>query len=153
MSIDGPGTITSNASRGRPEGGILGLLRAVALTAVVAGAVGSAGLMLRRGQRTPRFLLVLFTIWVLSPFVALAWANMVSKRWSVLTRATLYSVTVVITLGSLAIYGDVVVVAPPGSANAFVFVAVPPASWLFMTIVVPIAALISRRGSHRGAGA
>ena len=103
MSIDGPGTITSNASRGRPEGGILGLLRAVALTAVVAGAVGSAGLMLRRGQRTPRFLLVLFTIWVLSPFVALAWANMVSKRWSVLTRATLYSVTVVITLGSLAI--------------------------------------------------
>jgi len=122
----GPGGLTSRASQERPDGGFLGLLRAAARIAVVAGAVGSIGLMLRAGQRTPRFLLVLFTIWVLSPFVALAWANVVSKRWSVLTRATLYSVTLVITLGSLAIYGDVVVVAPPGSANTFVFVVVPP---------------------------
>ena len=154
MSIDGPGKITSNASRGRPDGGILGLLRAVALTAVVAGAVGSVGLMLWVGHRNPsRVLLGLFVIWDLCPFVALLLADMVSKRWSVLTRATLYSVTIVITLGSLAIYGDVVVIAPTGSANAFVFVAVPPASWLFMTIVVPIAALISRRRSQLGAGA
>jgi hypothetical protein len=109
--------------------------------------------MLRAGQRTPRFLLVLFTIWVLSPFVALAWANVVSTLWAVLTRAALYGVTLVITLGSLAIYGDVVVVAPPGSAKAFDFVVVPPGSWLLMAIVVPIAALISRRMSHRGAGA
>ena len=150
MSIDGPGEMTSNASWGRPDG-FLGLLRAVALIAVVAGAGGSLGLMLRAGRRTPRFLLVLFVVWVLSPFVALAWANMVSKRWSVPTRATLYCVTLVLALASLAIYGELVS-PPPGSPRAFVFVAVPPASWLLMA-TVPIAALISRTLSHRGAGA
>ena len=152
MSIDGPGEITSMASQGRPDGGFLGVLRAVALITVVAGAGGSVGLMLRAGRRTPRLLLVLFVIWVLSPFVALAWANMVSKHWSVLTRATLYCVTLGLTLGSLAIYGYVVL-PPVGSPRAFVFVVVPPVSWLLMAIVVRMAALISRRRSYRGAGA
>jgi hypothetical protein len=109
--------------------------------------------MLRAGQRTPRLLLALFTVWVLSPFAALLWANIVSKGWSVLTRATLYCVTFVITLGSLATYGELVVIRPRGSANAFLFVAVPPVSWGFMTIVVTMAALVSRWRSHQGAGA
>lgn len=143
--------MTSIASPGRPEGGYLGLLRTVARIAVVAGAVGSVGLMLRAGRRTHRLLLVLFVIWVLSPFVALAWANFVSTRWSAATRATLCCVTLVITLGSLAIYGDLVM-PPAGSPRAFVFVAVPPGSWLLMAIVVPGAALISRRLSHGAAG-
>jgi hypothetical protein len=152
MSINGPSEITAKASRGRRDGGFLGLLRAVALIAVVAGAGGSVGLMLWVGHRNPsRVLLILFTIWVLSPFVALILAQMVSKRWSVLTRATLYSVMLVVTLGSLAIYGDVLL-RPPKKA-AFPFLVVPFASWLLMTIVVPIAALISRRRSRRGAGA
>jgi hypothetical protein len=151
MSTPGPRETSSNANRVRP--GFLGRLGAVALIAAVTGAVGSVGLMLRAGQRTPRFLLVLFTIWVLSPFVALGWANIVSKRWSAVTRATLYAVTLVIALGSLAIYGGVLVVAPSGSPPAFVFVAVPPGSWLLLTIVVPMGALLSRRLSHRGAGA
>jgi hypothetical protein len=147
MRISGPGEMASNAGRGKPDGGFLGLLRVLALMAGVAGAVGSVGLLLRAGRSTPRLLLVLFVIWVLSPFAALAWANMVSKRWAVLTRATLYCVTLALTLGSLAIYGDVV--SPPaGSPRAFVFVVVPPGSWLLMAIVVPIAALISRRRSH-----
>lgn len=145
------GEMISNASRKRPFGGFLGLLRAVALVAVGAGAVGSIGLMLRADQRTPRFLLVLFFFWVLSPFVAMGWTNVVSKRWPILIRATLYGVTIVITLGSLAYYGGVVL-PPPGSPRAFVFVAVPPASWLLMAIVVSIAALISRRRSRRNAG-
>ena len=152
MSINGPNEIASKASRGRPEGGFLGLLRAVALIALVVGATGSLGFMLRAGQHTPRLLLVLFTIWVLSPFVALLWANMVSKRWSVVTRATLYCVTLVVTLGSLVIYGELVVLKPPGSPNAFLFVAVPPASWAFMMIVIPMAALLSDRRSRRGTG-
>lgn len=151
MSMNGPSEITSEVGCGRPAGGFLGLLRVVALIAVVAGAVGSLGLVLRAGQRTPRLLLVVFVIWVLSPFVALLWANTVSKRWSVVTRTTLYCVTLVVTLGSLAIYAELVVVKPPGSANAFLFVVVPPASWVLMTIVVPMIALISGRLSRRGA--
>ena len=152
MSVNRPGETTTEASPGSPDGGSIGLLSTLSLVAVVAGAVGSFGLMLRAGQRTPRLLLVLFTIWVLSPFAALLWANIVSKRWSVLTRATLYCATLVITLGSLAIYSELVVVRPRGSANAFLFVAVPPASWVFMTIVVALAALVSHRRSRQGAG-
>ncbi len=150
MSINGRGEMTSEVSR--PEGGFLGRLRAAALIAVLAGAVGSVGLLLRAGQRTPRLLLVLFFFWVLSPFVALVLANVVSKRWSVLTRATLYSVMLVVTLGSLAIYGYDAL-RPRKAQAAFWYVVVPPASWLLMAIVVPIAALISRRLSRRGDGA
>ena len=152
MSIHGPGEMTSEVSRGRPEGGFLGLLRAAALIAVLAGAGGSVALLLRAGQRTPRLLLVLFVIWVLSPFMALVLANAVSKRWSVLTRATLYSVMLVVTLGSLAIYGDDALGHRRAQA-AFVYVVVPPASWLLSAIVVPIAAFISGRLSRRADGA
>jgi hypothetical protein len=130
------------------NGGLVGRLRAVALVAAVAGAVGSVALMLRAGRNTPRFLLVLFVIWVLSPFVVLVWANLISPRWSGLTRATLYGVTVVLTLGSLAVYGGLVK-RPAGSANAFLFVVTPPVAWALIAITVPLAALISRRQSPR----
>jgi hypothetical protein len=145
MSTKGPDATAPDASRRTPDGGLLGPLRAAALIAAVTGAVGSFVLMLRAGQRTPRLLLGLFIIWVLSPFVALAWANMVSKRWPVLIRAALYSVTFVLALGTPAIYGDAIPLRPAGSANAFLWVVVPPASWVVMTIVVSVAALISRR--------
>jgi len=138
--------MTSKVSRGKHES--LGLLRAAALTAVLAGAVCSVGLMLYAGRRNnSRLLLVLFALWVLSPFVVLVFANVVLKRWPVLTRATLYSLMLVLTVGSLAAYG-VVALGPPRAKAAFVFVVVPPASWLLIAIVVSIAALISGRRSR-----
>jgi hypothetical protein len=153
MNLNRRGEMTSELSRGRPEGGFLGLLRAAALIAVLAGAGGSVGLMLHAGRRNgSRILLVLFAIWVLSPFMALVLANGVSKRWSVLTRATLHSVMLILTLGSLAIYGYVAL-GPPRAKTASVFVVVPPASWLFIAIVVPLAALISGKLSRRSDGA
>jgi hypothetical protein len=124
--------------------GFLAVLRGAALIAVLAGAVGSLGFLLRAGRRTPRFLLILFVFWVLSPFLALAWANLVSRRWSVVTRAILHSVTLVLALGSLAIYG-LVVLGPPRAKPAAVFLMVPLASWLLLATVVPIAARIFRR--------
>ncbi len=152
MSAGGRGEPTSNASPGRPDGGFLGLLRAVALIAVVAGALGSVGLMLWVGHRNPsRVLLALFVIWDVSPFIGLALADIVSRRWSVLSRTTLYGVMLVLTLGSLALYGDVVW--RPRPQPAFLFLVVPMGSWLLLLIVVPIAALISGRRSRRGAGA
>jgi ABC-type Mn2+/Zn2+ transport system permease subunit len=86
-------------------------------------------------------------IWVFSPFVALLWANIVSKGWSVMTRATLHGVMLAVALGSLAVYGADAVW-PRKSQAAFVFVAVPPVSWLLITIV-PMAACISGRMSRR----
>ena len=123
------------------------LLRAAARIAVVAGAVGAVGLMLRAGH-PPLFLRVLFAIWVLSPFALLVLAEMVSKRWSVLTRAALHVVTLLITLGSLVIY-SVVAFGPPRAQPAFVFVLVPPASWLLTALVIAIATLISGSPSRR----
>ena len=145
--------MNTNVSPARLEGGLRGLLHAAALIAVLVGAVGSVGLMLYVGRHNDsRILLVLFTLWVLSPFVVLVLAYMISKRWSVLTRAALYTVMLVLTLGSLTIYGDVAL-GPPRAKTAFVFVVVPPASWLLIAIVVPIAALISGRASRQGANA
>src|SRR5258708_18544217 len=118
------------------------LLRGTALIAVLAGAGGSIYLMLRIGHRNPSiFLLALFAIWDLSPFVGLIVADAVSKRWSVLTRTTLYSVMLVVTLGSLAIYGNVAFGRPrPQPAASFLIV--PLASWLLMAIAGAIAALV-----------
>jgi hypothetical protein len=152
MTINGSDDMASKESLGKPEARFLKVLRAAALIALLVGAVGSVGLMLREGHRNPsRLLIVLFTFWVVSPFMALVLANVVSKRWSVLTRATLYSVMLVLALGSLAIYGDVAL-RPHRAKTAFVFVVVPPVSWLLIAIVVPIAALISGRLSRPGDG-
>jgi hypothetical protein len=79
-------------------------------------------------------------------------ADVVSKRWSVLTRATLHSAMLVLTLGSLAIYG-VVALGPPRAKTGFAFVVVPPASLLLIALALPIAALISGRLSRRSDGA
>lgn len=140
-----------NFSKNRPNSEFLGLLRAVALVAAVAGAVGSVGLMFRASQHPPRVLLVLFTIWVLAPFVALLWANIVSKRWSAATRATLHCTTLIVMLASLAIYGGLVDVKPAGSPNAFLWVVVPGASFMLMTMVISTLGFI--RLFRRRAGA
>lgn len=123
------------------------MLHRAALIVVVAGAAGSLGLMFRAGRRqNSKILLLLFAIWVLSPFIALVGANVVSKRWSILTRATFDSVMLLITLGTLAIYSDVAF----GHATAkvgFVFLVVPLASWLLIGIV-PVAAFLFGRLSR-----
>jgi hypothetical protein len=115
----------------------LRLLRPAALTAALIGAVGSVGLVLRAGRTTPRVVLVLMVIWVLAPFAALAWANIVAKGWSVLTQTTLYGVTLVVTVGALASYGSVIV-PPAGSPRGFMFVIVPGLSWLLIVIAIVV---------------
>ena len=84
--------------------------------------------------------------------MALVCAYVVSRHCSVFTRATLYTVMLVLTLGSLAIYGGDAL-RPPRARAAFVFVVVPLASWLLIATIVPIAALVSRRRSRREDGA
>ena len=149
MSNNSPTGISTKTSQGKPAGGPYRLLRTVALIALAVGAMGSLVLMFREGQRTSRFLLILFTIWVLSPFVALLGANTLSKRWSLPTRVTPHCVMLLVALGSLAIYGEWVDVKPTGSANAFLFVAVPPVSLLLITIIVSMAAWLSNRPLRR----
>ena len=86
----------------------------------------------------------MIAIWVISPFVVLLLAGLVSARWPVLIRTTLYSLMLILSVGSLAIYVDDAL-RPRKAQAAFVFIALPPASWLLIAIVVPVAALISGR--------
>jgi hypothetical protein len=145
--------MTSTASRALPEAGRFRVLRAAALAFALAGAAGAVGLTLYAGRHNNSLILrLIFVVWVLSPFVAAAWANVVSIRWPVLTRATLHVVTLVLALGSVAIYGAVsfgLLKAKIGT----IFLLVPVASWLLMAILVPLAAFLSGRLSRRGEGA
>ncbi len=125
-----------------------GWLRTVALVTTGIGALGSLALTLFSGRGSPPVLQVGFALWVLAPFAALAWANLVSLRWSTPVRISLASVTFVITLVSWALYGKLIP-APPGTAHAFVFVATPPAAWLTAGILVPLVAFFSRGSSKK----
>jgi GNAT superfamily N-acetyltransferase len=132
------------------NGRFLALLHAAALAAVVAAAGGSVGLMVWVGRHHPSsVLLLLFALWVVSPFMGLQLADRFSKRWSVRTQATLHSVTLTLALGSLAIYWYVAL-RPPTPRPAFVFLAVPLASWLLMATAVPAAARLSGTRTRRG---
>lgn len=123
---------------------LLSRLRVAALISMAVGIAGSFFLFLRAGQRTPRLLLIGMAIWMLSPFLVLGWAHLISKRWSPLVRMTLYCLMVVVPLFSLLVYGDDAV-AHHRTKAAFVYVAVPPASWLLIAIALSAAAFISRR--------
>lgn len=127
----------------------VGRLRIAALIAMTVSVALSICLFLRAGQRTPRLLLLAMAFWVISPFAILVWLNLVSKPWPILTRAAVYCATLVITLGTLAVYGDDAVGHRKAQA-AFVYVIVPPASWLLMAATIPVAALIVRRRSRQG---
>ena len=144
--------MTSEVSPGKTDGGFLRLLRTAAYIAALIGAIGSVGFTLRAGHRNPsRLLITLFVLWVLSPFIAMLFGNFMFKRWPALIRAALHTVVLILSLVSLAIYGQVAL-GPPRAKTAFVFVVVPPLSWLLMAIAVSAAALISRRRSRaRGA--
>ena len=135
--------MTSKLTKERTELNRFGLLRTTAIIATSAAAVGSLGLMLYLGRRNDSIILMgLFAIWVLSPFMALL-ANVVSKRWSELTRITLYGLMLVLAVGSLIIYAAVAL--NPPAKLAFPFLVVPLGSWLLITIVISISALIARR--------
>jgi hypothetical protein len=127
----------------------LTVLRRVAVISAPAGAACSVALMLHAGRRQQsRVLVLLFAIWVVSPFIAALIANSVSKRSPVGTRATLYVLMVLLTLGSLAIYGGVAFEYVKAKAG-FVFLVVPFGSWLLIAAVVA-AAMISAKQSGRG---
>jgi hypothetical protein len=144
--------MTSEISPGTTDGTFLGLLQTAALIAVLTGALGSVAFTLLAGHRNPsRLLIFLFVIWVLSPFVALVFATFISKSWSVLARGTLYSMMLFLSLAFLAVYGRAAL-GPPRAKTAFVFVVVPPLSFLLTMVAVSTAALLSPRWSRPDGG-
>src|SRR5712671_4372047 len=88
------------------KGDALTGLRFTALIALMIGGAGSLGFWIHAAQHPPPLIIVLFVVWVLSPFAALGIAHRVSKRWMPGTQATLHIVTLIVALASLLIYGD-----------------------------------------------
>lgn len=119
-------------------------LRSAALVAAVFGAAGSIGLLRRAQQHPPPLLVVLFVIWVSTPFALLGLGNVLSKNWPVAVRATLYLVTLCVTVASLALYLDDNF-HHRTTHPAAVWVAVPPASVLISGVVLVIAAAKNRK--------
>jgi hypothetical protein len=105
--------------------------------------------MLYSGRHAPLLLIVLFTIWVLSPFAALVLADAVSKRWSAVTRQALYGAMLLVAVASVIVYGADAM-RPPRPQAAFVYVIVPPVSWLLAAVIVASGAAVSRGRSRRG---
>jgi hypothetical protein len=120
------------------------MIRSVALISCGIGAAGSAALMIYAGKRvaSPSLLIVLFTVWVVSPFALLGLAIVVSKRWADLTRVTLYRVTPIVSAAALGIYGTSALSAQRPKTAVFVMVA--PLSCLFIAIAILTAAFLTR---------
>ena len=125
-------------------------LRTVALIVLPVGAAASVSFTLHAGHNNKSLILVsLFVIWVLSPFLALIWANAVSKRWSASTQTVLYSIMLIVPVVSAAIYGNVAMGAPRSNPAA-AFLVVPLLLWVLIAVFFPAAAFISRRQARRG---
>jgi len=119
-------------------------LRAIAFTALVIGAIGSLGFWIYAAKHPPPLLIVLFVVWVLSPFVVLGIGHVVAKRWAPSTRAALYWATLLVTVASIVIYADDAV-SHRTAHPAAVYVVVPPASWVVSVVAIGVGAWIAKR--------
>lgn len=122
--------------------------RAAVSAELVAGALGSVGLIAYAGARlgAPIILQVLFAGWVLTPFVllraALGWA---ARKPALITRAV-ETIAPVVTFISLGIYAAIAF--GPARPKTAVFVLVPPASWIVVAAAVGTAMALARPGSR-----
>ena len=119
-------------------------VRALARVALLAGAAGSMALMLRAGARQRSTLLILlFAGWVLSPFLALALANLRAPRWPPRVQNALYGAMFGVTAVALTVYGSHAV---RGTMKAgFVYLFGPAMCWLLIAVVLGANAIVASR--------
>jgi uncharacterized membrane protein YhaH (DUF805 family) len=121
-----------------------GVFRRIALVLMLTGAFGSLYFVLRTGYRNHSVLLVLlFVFWVLSPFMALMVASVISNRWSAISRSALYILIFVLPVCSLFFYSGTWMV--QGTRPAFIFLMVPLASWILIAIVLLLASQVGKK--------
>jgi multisubunit Na+/H+ antiporter MnhG subunit len=126
----------------------LSWLRFAAVVAVIAGAGGSLGLWIHAAQHPPLIIIALFVIWVLSPFALLGIGYANAQRWTFEAQKALYCVTLFIALATIVIYADDAL-NHRSAHRAFVYVIVPPVSWLLMVAAVTVGALRARKNRNR----
>jgi hypothetical protein len=133
------------------------LLRIASKVATVVSAIGSVALLLYMGRRNKSIvLMVLFSIWVLAPFVESLLLNaLITKRGSAVAQTALHVAMLIIAVASLALYAETVL-RPPVSQPVFRFVLLPVVSNVLIIIVVVTAEVVSRlihgRGTARSIG-
>ncbi len=122
----------------------LGFLGTITLIVAFVGAVASLYFMFTAGRKQNFIiLLALFTAWILSPFVGLFISNKISSRWTAPARASLYWLTIILTISSLVAYSGAF--NTPETKNAFRFLIFPLISWFLIMIVFLIARKISNK--------
>jgi hypothetical protein len=93
--------------------------------------------------------MVLFSIWVLAPFVGSLLLNALIAKRGAAPRTALQVAMLILAVASLALYGDTVL-RPPVSQPVFRFVLLPVVSCVLIIVVVATAVFVSRYVHGRG---
>jgi hypothetical protein len=122
-----------------------GMFRTITLVVTVAAAIASLAFMFMVGrQQKSVVLMALFAAWVVSPFVALVYGNVISKGWAESRRSVFAGLALLLSLGSAAIYG-MVAFGPPRPQPASFFLLIPAASCVVIGVVWAIGAVVGKR--------
>ncbi len=101
-------------------------------------------LMLRAGARQQSVVLILlFTVWVLSPFIALDQLDRRAGGWPPRLRTALHAAMIGVTVVAVDIYGLHAI--RGGMKAGFVYLFGPAMSWLLIALVLGANAIAWRR--------
>ena len=119
-------------------------------TAIIGLAIGGAAslaltLYAGRHQRSV-ILILLFALWVVSPFLGILCAHLISDRWLRFARIMLYALTLCVVSICPGIYAAVAF-GYTTLKMGFVFLVVPFACWVLLGLVVGQALFLSHRSS------
>ncbi len=119
-------------------------IQKIAFMVILAGGVISISLVIHAGSQNDSILLkLLFAGWVISPFIALVVADLISAKWPFPILLFLYILVVVLIAGSLLAYSRILF--PAGTRPAFVFLIVPLISWLLIGVFVILTFIRSQK--------
>lgn len=121
----------------------------LAVIGLAIGAVSSLALMLHASRHQRSIVLILlFAVWVVSPFIGLLSAHLRSKQWLPSARRMLRALTVAVVFICPGIYADVAF-GYTTLKMGFVFLVIPLACWMLIGLLVCIAWLLSRKASQQ----
>lgn len=110
-------------------------LSTIAASVTIAGGIGSLLFTLYAGRHNQSSLLVmLFVIWVTSPFAGLLWISYPFRKNAKGLRSVFYVLMITISVCSLIAYSGILI--PTGTKNAFLFLVFPLLSWFVIIIAV-----------------
>jgi hypothetical protein len=122
-------------------------LQIVSLAILLIGSIASVVLVMYAGRHNTSVLLnILFSGWVLSPFIGFLIANRISGKWHILTRTILSWMMILITFVSLLGYCGILRLS--GTKPAFIFLIIPFVSWILIVAEIGISSMISRKLSE-----